>query len=124
MEDKQYPQRTPEQNRSGHLDFTQISETLDAAGITQRMVLEQAPSFNLTVTPEFIKDIFRGIAHNMYPQVTSTKDLTTKQWCDVRDVMVDALQVTFGVTLPDYPSVESLNAKRLGWRKSPLREDE
>ena len=66
-------QRTIQQNRSLHLYCQQLSNKLNEAGISQRVLLE---GLEIDNSEESIKDIFRSLGRAKY-QKSSTSMLTT-----------------------------------------------
>lgn len=66
-------QRTLQQNKSLHLAFQQVADTMIEYGLTMNEVF-----VDIRPTKEGIKDMFRTIAERKYG-VKSTADLTTKQ---------------------------------------------
>ena len=107
--------RTQRQNRSGHKYFTMVSDTLNDAGLEQRTVLSRV-AYDIPNTPASIKGIFREIANKMFG-ISSTTELTTKQWSEVEQVFTRELQEKLGIELPEYPSEESLMYKNKGFRR-------
>ena len=114
MEKKNKP-RTREQNASGHKYFTDVAEVLNDAGLDQEMVMTKT-YYKLPNTSHSVKDLFRSEAHKMFG-VTSTTELTTSQWSEVEQAFTRELEQELGVTLPEYPSEESLENARRGWKK-------
>lgn len=96
------PIRSQEQNRSLHLGFTQIADTLVENGVSLSVVLQ-----NLDVRPtmESVKAIFRAIAHAKYGH-DSTAKLTTDQVDKVWDELIKAVSQTTGIFIP-FPSEET-----------------
>ena len=68
-------QRTEAQNRSMHKYFSEVSMELNNAGIGMRQFLE---NFEIDVTPQSVKDVFRAIGKAKYGK-ESTADLTTTE---------------------------------------------
>lgn len=108
--------RTSRQNRSLHLWATMIADTLNVGGFDQNVVMTKV-SYSVPNTMESVKDIYRTFANAMYG-VKSTTELTTKQFSEVAEVINRELSEKLGVTLPEYPSELSLQAKMRGWRRS------
>ena len=106
---KEERQRSLKQNSSGHLFFTQIADTLNDAGIEQKLVLEKV-AYDIPNTMESIKGIFKSFSKAMFNK-ESTKELTTKEFSEVAEVMTKELGEKLKIELPDYPSIESLAMK-------------
>jgi uncharacterized protein YwqG len=120
MDEKQNKdqKRTPAQNRSGHLYFTEIADTLNNAGYDQRLVLTLT-AYEVPNTMESVKAIFRSFGEAMFGK-KSTADLTTKEFSEVAEVLNRELSEKLSVELPDYPSMESLFMKRAGLSKKKM----
>jgi len=100
MESKSFPQRTDRQNKSLHLYCEQLSQTLNDAGITQKMVLQ---AIDIDWSADSIKSLFRSLGRAKYG-IKSTAELTTKQLTDIYDEL-NRIVSKFGVHVP-FPSVD------------------
>ena len=97
--------RTDRQNRAMHLWFTQLAETLNAAGLDQRKVLK--PSVSIPWTSEAAKEqLWRPIQDAMYKK-ESTTELTKTEVGRVEEVLTRHLQEKFGVEIPQFPHFET-----------------
>lgn len=68
-------QRTAQQNKSAHLYFSEVARELNNAGIGMANFLKD---FEIDVTPQSVKDVFRAIGKAKYGK-ESTADLTTTE---------------------------------------------
>lgn len=75
MKEKTPKQRTDQQNKAMHHYFFEVSCELNNAGIGMRKFLE---NFEIDVTPQSVKDVFRAIGKAKYGK-ESTADLTTTE---------------------------------------------
>jgi len=107
--------RSRAQNAAGHKYFTEVAGVLNDAGFDQEMVMTKT-YYRLPNTSYSVKDMFREEAHKMFG-VKSTTELTTAQWSEVEKAFTRELEQELGVTLPEYPSEESLANKQRGWKK-------
>lgn len=71
--------RTDKQNRSLHKFCELLSETLNEAGISQRVLLE---GLEIDNSPESVKAVFRAMGKAKYGK-DSTAKLTTKEVMDI-----------------------------------------
>jgi hypothetical protein len=98
-------QRTPQQNKSLHRLFSDISNSLIEQGIDQRTIIEGLRGYDAPVTPEFIKEVWKTIQYTMY-RTTSTTELQTTQYDKVYDVLNKFLGEEFGIHC-EIPSIEA-----------------
>ena len=103
---KETQQRTTQMNRAFHLACTQISRDMVQQGIDQKMILDSLTGYDVPVTPEFIKEVFKSIIFQLYRK-TSTKDLTTSQMTEAFDVLGKFLGEQFHYQAV-WPSIETL----------------
>ena len=97
--------RTSLQNRSLHKYFSITADKMNIAGITQRkLVSGLKEGFELDVTPEMVKNIFRKVGEQMYGK-DSTSKLTTKEIQEVYLVTDRGFSEVFGLTT-EWPSDE------------------
>lgn len=95
-------QRTGKQNNSLHLYISLLADTLAAAGYDMRQIIK----VEITPTPENVKEtMIRPIMKALFPDVTSTAQLTTKQINQVYDVVNRATAERLGVSI-EFPSEE------------------
>ena len=108
---KDFPQRTDRQNKSLHLYCEQLSQTLNDAGITQKMVLQ---AIDIDWSADSIKSLFRSLGRAKYG-IKSTSELTTKQLTDIYDEL-NRIVAKFGVHIP-FPSEEEIANQQLYGKK-------
>ncbi len=91
--------RTIPQNNAGHKWFRQIAEALNDAGYTvnSREVLQLDVPFTEDVVKEFM---FKRVMSAMFPDKTSTTQLTTAQFSEVAKVVERHLAASMGVNVP------------------------
>lgn len=95
--------RTDKQNRSLHKYCNDQAKKLTDAGYTQRKLWEELkPGFELPVTMEMVKDIFRSMGWIMFKK-KSTKDLTTVEMQEVYRSVDQGFGETTSVTT-EWPS--------------------
>lgn len=104
MENKKEKQRTDQQNKSLHLYFTQLAETLNDAGLDMRKVLR--PSIDIPWSGETIKEYLWKPIMEFQLQKSSTTELTTKEIDEIYDTINRHLSEKFGITV-EWPSNES-----------------
>ena len=110
-------QRTNLQNRSLHKYCQQMADSLDAAGHDQRVIFEKfKDDFNIPWTMEAFKHVFRTVAHAMYPEVTSTKELTTIQIQNVYEAVDRRFSELVGIR-HEWPCKEELFNEAMGYSK-------
>ena len=96
--------RTTEQNSSGHLWFEEIASALNAAGYTVNS--KEVLRLPVPWTKENVKNFLcRPTMEAMYPDKTSTTQLTQAEWSHVVDALNLALGERVGVYV-EYPSRE------------------
>ena len=99
--------RTVLQNKSLHKYLSQIAEDLASAGYDMKEVV----TMPITPTMENVKEcIWRRVQLALYPDRTSTTDLTTIEIQEVYRHVDRALSEKFGVSR-EWPSEESLTHK-------------
>jgi hypothetical protein len=102
--------RTQQQNRSLHLYFTLLAETLNVAGLDMRVVLK--PEIAIEWTPKTVKEkLWKPIQEALLDK-KSTTELLKKQDIDkVYDTLHRHLSEKFGAVseFPPFPSSESKN---------------
>lgn len=109
--EKQYPKRSPLQNRSEHKYFGEVANALVENGITLQVFIQ-----NLEVDPtkDNVKDVFRAIARAKFKK-DSTADLTTKETIETFEELNRHL-ATLGIHVP-WPSMEELSFKNYDERR-------
>lgn len=96
-------QRTLSQNNAMHQYLKNMATEIDAAGITQRILLNKFKNgWDVPVTMHFLKGIFRQLANDMFG-VESTADLTTTQMQEVYEAFNQAMGFYCDVSM-DWPS--------------------
>ena len=93
-------QRTKLQNRSLHSYLGQMSKKLNAAGYDFKQVVKLPVSFTTENMKEYM---FHPVMTKMYPDIESTKDLTTVQLQSVYEAFNGALAIRFEVS-GDWPN--------------------
>lgn len=98
-------QRTTQQNRALHKGARILAETLNDAGLDAKKTLK--PEASIPWTMEMILDLmYKPIMSAMYPDTTSTTELTTKQVSYIWEVMNRHLSERFGIAVP-FPGDEN-----------------
>lgn len=97
-------QRSGQQNRALHLWCEMLSQELNFAGITQRLLLQYVNEVDNSA--ESIKAVFRALGKAKYLK-DSTADLTTKECSDIYDEFNRNL-AKLGIHV-EWPSAEALN---------------
>jgi len=101
-------QRTGQQNKALHKYCQMVADEMNAAGYDAKQVI----SLPISLTPEIVKDcIFKAIMTALYPDKTSTTQLSTTEIQDVYENMNRATGQKFGVSM-DWPSDESLSEEQ------------
>ena len=104
--DRPGKKRTLPQNASLHKYCTDLSAKMNDAGFTQRQLVGKFKAgFELPVTAEMIKAIFREVGNAMY-QKESTADLTTVEMMEVYKVVDGRMGEIVGIRA-EWPSIES-----------------
>ena len=98
--------RTLPQNNSGHLWFEKIADALNDAGFTVNS--KEVLRMDVPFTKDSVKEhIFKRIMQAMFPEKTSSRQLSKIEWCAIAEVMTQQLGERTGVYVP-YPSEETL----------------
>ena len=99
-------QRTGQQRKSLEVYCREMAKTLNDAGYDQKALLTLfKDGFNVPWTQESYKDLFRLVAHAMYPSVESTADLDTIQIQSVYLAVDQRIAELTGVSVA-WPSYE------------------
>lgn len=95
-------QRTTPQNNSAHLWMQEIAEALNASGhtVNSKAILRLDVPWTKSSVKEFL---FRSIMQAMYPEKTSTTQLTKEEWSNVVEALNLAIGERAGVYV-EYPS--------------------
>lgn len=95
--------RTPQQQKSIEVYCREIAAAMNDAGYD----VQTAITLPVALTQEVVKEhIFKVIMRAMYPDKTSTTELSTTECQAVYETMNANLGTKFGVSLP-WPSIES-----------------
>ena len=98
--------RTDQQRKAIEVYCRESAKALNDAGFNLKAILEAKP-IDVECTQENIKDtIFKPIVQALYPEKTSTTQLTTGEVTHVYEVMNRWLAEHFGVHVP-FPSEEN-----------------
>ena len=96
--------RTTLQNRSLHLYIRRLAEAMDEAGYDMRTVI-QVP---IHPTPENVKELMiKPIMNALYPEITSTTELSTAQVSEVYETVNRATAERLGIGV-HFPSEEEM----------------
>jgi hypothetical protein len=98
-------QRTIKQNRSLHLYFTHLAESLNSAGLDMKRVLK--PHIDIPWTAATVKEHLWRPIQTIQLQKSSTTDLSTGDVVEVFETLNRHLAERFGLHV-DFPSIESL----------------
>lgn len=97
-------QRTPKQNASGHLWMQELADKLNDAGYTVNS--KEILRLDVPWTKDAVKVyLFKPIMAAMYPEKTSTTQLTKSEWSSVVEALNLAIGERVGIHV-DYPSEE------------------
>lgn len=106
--------RTLQQNKALHLFCTQLSDTLNSAGLDMRKTLRQ--DIEIPWTPENVKNhLWRPIQEAMTDKY-STTELDRIEPSQIYEVLMKHLGEKFGIYLP-FPSEESLYGEKADFKK-------
>ena len=109
----QVKQRTSNQNRSAHLWFRHVADSLNESGNDMQVVLSKRMEVWWTETS--VKEcLFKVLAKAMFNKDSTTK-LTTKEFTQVTNMLRDVLARDYGVDV-EVPSQETLEMKERVWR--------
>jgi len=104
MEQPTTKSRTPAQNRSLHKWFEELARELNEAGVDQKVFVEALQGWEIPITPEFLKQVWK-IKQGKMGYGDSTTELSTKQVDEVYDVVNQFVAMNWGVHTP-FPSNE------------------
>ena len=95
--------RTDPQNRAIHLYCERVAKALDDSGESVQTVF----TMPVSITKENIKEgMFKVVMQALYPDITSTTELDTKQVTEVYNNMHRILADRYGINV-EFPSYES-----------------
>jgi len=107
-------QRTTTQNRSLHKYCSKMAESLELAGFDQIKFYDTLKDgFSVKWTMEAFKAFFRSVAHDLYPEVESTAELTTEQIQHVYNIIDRGVSEKTGVR-NEWPSKQSMDDEARG----------
>lgn len=110
-------QRTSQQNRALHKYLSDLANALNEAGVDQKMFIDHLKGWEIPLTPEFLKMIWKMKQEKMF-LTNSTKDLRTEQVSKVYDEINRFTSQEFGVHEP-FPSIEEIMLKQLDETHTP-----
>lgn len=99
-------ERTNQQNRALHKLFNDISAYCVETGIDQKTVLDSLKSYEVSTSPQFVKEVWRVIMHTLTGK-TSTTELDRKEIDQVYDVFNKFWSELTGEHFP-FPSMDAL----------------
>jgi hypothetical protein len=109
IECKTDKQRTNKQNNALHKFLSDLAQTLNDAGLDQRVVLK--PEVEIPWTPDSAKNqLWRPIQKIMTGH-ESTVDPTTKDYLAIQETLIRHLSSKFGV-VPEWPCIETQMRKQ------------
>lgn len=97
-------QRSLQQNKSCHKYFTELADALNEAGVDQRLFIDHLKGWEVPITADFIKHIWKLKQQKMFLTDSTTK-MTTDQVSKVYDQINMFVGQEFGVHTP-FPSSE------------------
>jgi len=98
--------RTSKQNRALHKYLSDLANELQAHGVTQKMFIDELKGWDVPITKEFLKYIWKLKQKKMFLTDSTTK-LETDQVSQVYDAVNMFTSTVFGVSTP-FPSEEEL----------------
>lgn len=99
-------ERTNQQNRALHKLFNDISAYCVETGIDQKTVLDSLKSYEVSTSPQFVKEVWRVIMHTLTGK-KSTTELDRKEIDQVYDVFNKFWSELTGEHFP-FPSWEEM----------------
>lgn len=108
VEDKQ---RTSQQNRALHKYFTDLANELNAAGIDQKLFIDHLKGWEVPITADFLKLIWKMKQEKMFG-TTSTTQLKTHQVTEVYETVNKFVGQEFGVHTA-FPTMEEIERRYL-----------
>jgi len=100
-------QRTSQQNKSMHVFFSLLADSLNSAGLDQRKVLK--PSISIDWTPTAVKkQLWKPIMNALYSK-TSTTELDKQMEIDkIHETLMRHLAEKFGLEYIEFPHNEDI----------------
>jgi ABC-type phosphate/phosphonate transport system ATPase subunit len=98
--------RSSQQNKALHKYLSDLANELEAHGITQKMFIDELKGWDIPITKEFLKMIWKLKQKKMFLTDSTTK-LKTDQVSQVYDAVNMFTSTVFGVSTP-FPSEEDL----------------
>lgn len=77
--------KTRQMEKAYHLLFRQISDHCIAHGIDQKTILDELKSYEVSTSPQFVKEVWRVIMHTLTGK-TSTTEMTREEVKQVQEV--------------------------------------
>jgi hypothetical protein len=103
MNDKEYAQRTAQQNKALHVLFQLLANTLNENGLDMRKTLK--PGVEIPWSGRGVKEYLWRPIQKAQLNKTSTTELSTVEIDEVFDTINKHLGQTFGLHVP-FPSIE------------------
>jgi len=98
--------RTLAQNRALHKYLTDLANALNESGIDQKMFIDHLKGWEIPITMEFLKMIWKMKQEKMF-LTNSTTQMKTDQVSQVYDAVNKFTYQEFGVSEP-FPSIEQI----------------
>ena len=99
-------QRSQQQNRALHKLFNDISAYCVETGLDQKSVVHGLKDYDLPVSPQFVKEVWRTIQYTLTGKI-STTELSKKEIDQVYDVFNKFWSELTGEHFP-FPSLQEL----------------
>lgn len=110
MDDKVYPQRTKQQNKSLWLLFTQLADQLNDSGLYMQKVLKAG--VEIQWNKDMVHDYLWVPVMKAQVNKTSTKDMTVVEVDKVFETINKHIGEKFGLVI-DFPSIETISLQQL-----------
>lgn len=101
--------RTLSQNAALHLYFSQLAAELNAAGIDQKLFIDHLKGWEVPITADFLKQIWKIKQEKMFG-TDSTTELKTHQVTEVYETVNKFVGQQFGVHTA-FPSLDEIMEK-------------
>jgi len=108
-EERKARQRTLRQNRTAHLWFKHIADSLNETGMDMQVVLAKRAGIKWTETA--VKECLFRVLMIAMTNKQSTTELTTKEFTEVTNMLRDFLARDYGLNV-EVPSIETLMEER------------
>lgn len=102
-------QRTSQQNRAMHKYFTDLANELNAAGVDQKLFIDHLKGWEVPITADFLKQIWKIKQEKMFG-TTSTTQLNTHHVTQVYETVNKFVGQAFGIHTA-FPTQEELDQK-------------